>query len=177
MKPAFVHLRVHSEYSLIDSVIKVKDLVKQTAKLGMPAVAMTDQCNFYGVVKFYKAATSAGIKPIIGSDFLLLSDDGELTLLTLLAMNETGYKNITEIISLAYMEGQNLGVPRIKMEWLDTYNEGTIALSGGKSGSIGKALLNDHGELASELILKFMQLFPGRFYIELQRTSRLNDEL
>lgn len=176
MSQQFVHLRVHSEFSLVDSVITVKDLVTETAKLGMPAVALTDQCNFYGIVKFYKAATGAGIKPIIGSDFHLLSDDGETSLLTLLAMNETGYRNITEIISLAYMEGQNLGIPRIKWLWLEQFNEGVIALSGARHGAIGKAILNDHPELAHQLICRFMALYPGRFYVELQRTSRLNDE-
>jgi DNA polymerase-3 subunit alpha len=173
----FVHLRVHSEFSLVDSVIKLKALVQKTVEYGMPAIALTDQSNFYGVVKFYKAATSSGIKPIIGSDFLLLDDDeGETSLLTLLAMNDEGYRNIIEIISLAYIEGQSLGVPKIKWQWLEQFNGGVIALSGAKYGRIGKALLNDNVAQAEAVLQQFMSVFPNRFYLELQRTSRVNDE-
>lgn len=175
-EPTFVHLRVHSEFSLVDSVINVKSLINNTVRLGMPAIALTDHTNFYGTIKFYKAALAAGIKPIIGSDFYLLGDDGELSQITLLAMNNNGYHNITEIISLAYTEGQQLGTPRILLQWLSTYNDGVIALSGGKYGQIGKALLNDNNEQAQSLLTHFMQIFPNRFYIELQRTSRINDE-
>ncbi len=176
MPANFVHLRTHSEFSLIDSVIKVKELVKHTAAMGMPAVALTDQCNFYGLIKFYKAALGAGIKPIVGSDFYLLDDEGEVSLVTLLAMNNQGYKNITEVISLAYLKGQSLGVARIQWEWLEQYNEGVIALSGARFGGIGKALLNDSVEHAEQLIQRFKSLYPDRFYIELQRTGRPDDE-
>ena len=176
MTVEFVHLRVHSEYSLIDSVVRIKPLVSKTAELGMPAVALTDQCNFFGLIKFYKAALAAGVKPIIGSDFLLLDDDGELSQMTLLAMNETGYRNITELISKGYLQGQSLGVARIKWPWLEEHSEGVIALSGGKQGEIGKALLNDNLSQARQLMQKWMQLFPDRFYLELQRTGRVDDE-
>ncbi|HEY9034438.1 MAG TPA: DNA polymerase III subunit alpha [Pseudomonadales bacterium] len=176
MTASFVHLRVHSEYSLIDSVIRIKPLVKKAAGLGMPALALTDQCNFYGLIKFYKAALAAGIKPIIGSDFLLLGDDDETSQLTLLAMNEQGYRNITELISLAYLKGQSLGIGRIRWQWLEQYSDGVIALSGAKFGDIGKALLNDNQDMAQQLLQKWMQLFPRRFYLELQRTGRMDDE-
>ena len=101
MTTQFVHLRLHTEYSLSDSLVRIKPLVKRVAELGMPAVAVTDQTNFYGLIKFYKAAQGAGLKPIAGSDFLVANadPDGKPTLITLLAMNNKGYKNIIELIS------------------------------------------------------------------------------
>src|SRR5690554_5444256 len=176
MNPSFIHLRVHSEYSMIDSVIGVKSLVKEIAKLDMPAVGLTDQCNFFGLIKFYKAALAEGIKPIIGSDFLLQDDEDECSQITLLAMNDAGYRNITEIISLAYLEGQSQGTAKIRWHWLEQYAEGVIALSGAKFGSIGKALINGNPELAEAHLQRLMALYPQRFYIELQRTDRLDDE-
>ena len=174
--PKFIHLRTHSQFSLIDSVVSVKDLVKNVAAQGMPAVALTDQCNFYGLVKFYKAALAAGIKPIVGSDFLLEGSDGEVSHFTLLAMNDAGYRNITEIISLAYLEGQSLGIAKIKWSWLEQYNEGVIALSGAKYGNIGKAVINGNQDQADEILQQWMKLYPDRFYMELQRTNRDGDE-
>ncbi len=176
MNPSFIHLRVHSEFSLIDSVIGVKDLVKHIAKLDMPAVGLTDQCNFFGLIKFYKAALAEGIKPIIGSDFLLQDDEDECSQITLLAMNDEGYRNITEIISLAYLEGQSQGVAKIRWQWLEQYSQGVIALSGAKFGNIGKALINENPEQAEANLQRWMALYPQRFYIELQRTDRIDDE-
>src|SRR5690625_7726152 len=102
----FVHLRVHTEFSLVDSLVRIKPLVKQVADLGMPACALTDHSNFYGLIKFYKAAQKAGVKPIAGSDFWLLNDDpeGKPSLITLLAMNDNGYKNIIALISRGWRE-------------------------------------------------------------------------
>jgi DNA polymerase-3 subunit alpha len=106
MSKDFVHLRVHTEFSLIDSIVRIKPLVTEVAKMGMPAVAVTDQCNFYGLIKFYGAARGAGVKPIGGADFWLRDSDGKVSLITLLAMNRQGYKNIIQIISKAHQEGQ-----------------------------------------------------------------------
>ena len=108
LNESFVHLRVHSEYSLVDGLVRVKDLCKHTAALGMPAVALTDLCNFYALIKFQKAAQGAGIKPIYGSDLLLREDDDpeQISTLCLLVQNETGYHNLTDLISRAYLEGQ-----------------------------------------------------------------------
>ena len=101
MSAPFVHLRLHTEFSLADSVVRIKPLVAKVAELDMPAVAVTDLCNFYGLVKFYKAAKSAGVKPIGGADFWIASDepDGAPCMITLLAMNPAGYKNIIKLIS------------------------------------------------------------------------------
>lgn len=178
MSKPFVHLRVHSEYSLIDSVVNIKSLLSRVAELKMPAVALTDQCNFFGLVKFYTAALSAGIKPIIGSDFYLIDEDNEneQSLVTLLAMNNQGYRNITEIISLAYLQEQKQGIARIRWQWLEEYGEGVIALSGAKFGNIGQALLRGNQKLAQTYLERWMQVFPERFYLELQRTGRVDDE-
>jgi len=152
--------------------------MKRVAEYRMPACAVNDLTNFYGLIKFYKAAQSAGIKPIAGSDFLLLSQDSETapTLITLLAMNDRGYKNIIELISRAWRQGQQQGVAYIQREWMREFSEGVIALSGAKFGDIGVALVSGRKEQARDLLRTWMQDFPNRFYLELQRTGRENDE-
>ncbi|WP_039911935.1 DNA polymerase III subunit alpha [Cellvibrio mixtus] len=174
----FVHLRLHTEFSLSDSLVRIKSLVKRVAELNMPACAITDQTNFYGLIKFYKAAQGSGVKPIAGSDFWVASSDaeGKPTLLTLLAMTDKGYKNIIELISRAWRQGQQQGVAYIQREWVSEYSEGVIALSGGKFGDVGMALLGGRQAQAQELLAGWMQEFPNRFYLELQRTGRENDE-
>jgi DNA polymerase III subunit alpha len=178
MTAQFVHLRLHTEFSLVDSVIRIKDLVTRVAALGMPACGISDQCNFYGLIKFYKAAQAAGVKPIIGSDFWVASNDseGKPTLITLFAVNNNGYKNITELISRAWRQGQQQGVAYIERSWLGEFSEGVIALSGGKFGDVGMALLAGRAAQAQTLLNAWMQDFPNRFYVELQRTGRENDE-
>ena len=174
----FIHLRLHTEFSLNDSLVRIKSLVKRVAELNMPACAITDQTNFYGLIKFYKAAQGSGIKPIAGSDFWLASNEaeGKPTLLTLLAMNDKGYKNIIELISRAWRQGQQQGVAYIQREWVSEFSEGVIALSGGKIGDVGMALLGGRTAQAQELLHNWMKDFPNRFYLELQRTGRENDE-
>ncbi len=178
MASNFVHLRLHTEYSLADSLVRIKPLVKKVAELGMPACAITDQCNFYGLIKFYKAAQGAGLKPIAGSDFLLANSDseGKPSLITLLAMNNTGYKNIIALISRAWREGQQQGIAYLQRDWIGPCSEGVIALSGGKFGDIGLALMAGRQGPARELLEGWMADFPQRFYLELQRTGRENDE-
>ena len=176
VSPRFVHLRVRSEFSLVDSVIKLKPMIQACGEKDLAAIALTDHTNFYGLVKFYKAATNAGIKPIVGCDFILEGEGGD-AVFTLLAMNDQGYRNITEIISLGYLKGQTFGSDaKIKWEWLEQYNEGVIALSGAKFGEIGRALLKGNFDQAGRVLDKWMSLYPHRFYIELQRTGRAQDE-
>ena len=141
----FVHLRLHTEYSLVDGLVRVKPLVNRVAELGMPAVAVTDVCNFYGLVKVYKAAFGAGLQPIFGVDLMVMdADDPERAWpLCLLAMNQQGYHNLTLLISRAYTEGQHLGVPYVSKAWLAECAEGLIALSAGAAGEVGQALLGD----------------------------------
>jgi DNA polymerase III subunit alpha len=178
MTAQFVHLRLHTEFSLVDSVLRIKKLVKRVAALGMPACGISDQCNFYGLIKFYKAAQAAGIKPIVGSDFWVASSDseGKPTLVTLFAMNDTGYRNIIELISRAWRHGQQQGVAYVQRDWLSQSSEGVIALSGGKFGDVGMSLLAGRGAQAQTLLTEWMKDFPNRFYVELQRTGRENDE-
>ncbi|MGK0500726.1 MAG: DNA polymerase-3 subunit alpha [Oceanicoccus sp.] len=178
MSTDFVHLRLHSEFSLVDGLVRIKPLVKRVAELGMPAVALTDHNNFYALIKFYKAAIAAGVKPIFGSDFNVMDDDDEthVSKLCLLAQNDKGYRNLTELISRAFQHGQHLGEPYIRRSWLAEYADGLIALSGGRDGDIGQALLSSRAELAQQRLSEFMACFPDRFYIELQRTGRANEE-
>ncbi|MEP6391749.1 MAG: DNA polymerase III subunit alpha [Halioglobus sp.] len=174
----FVHLRLHTEYSIVDGLLRIKPLVERVADLGMPAVAMTDVCNFYGLVKMHKAAFAAGVKPIFGVDLnVKQADDPDRAYpLCLLAMNQAGYRNLTELISQAYTEGQQLGVPYVEREWLEQHSEGVIALSAGAAGDVGQALVSEKPELARERAAYWMGLYPGRFYLEVHRVGREGDE-
>jgi len=168
----FVHLNLRSEYSLVDSILRIKPLVAACKEQGMPAVALTDQTNLFAVVKFYKAARAEGIKPIIGSDFLLDLGEGYTASMSLLAMNDQGYKNIIELISRAYLHGQETGKTLIQRSWLEELSESVICLSGATSGEIGQWLTKGKEEQANSCLQSWMQLYPGRFYLELQRTGR-----
>jgi DNA polymerase-3 subunit alpha len=174
----FVHLRVHSEYSLLDGLVRIRPLVERVSALGMPAVAVSDQCNFYGLVKFYKAAISAGVKPVFAVDLLIREgeDRDAPTTLCLLAANKTGYQNLTKLISRAYVDGQYLGVAQVDKGWIAEYAEGVIALSGGRLGDVGQALISGNSTQAEQRLRYWMELFPQRFYLELQRTGRDTEE-
>ena len=150
MSQTFVHLRVHSEYSMVDGLVRVKPLIKRVAELGMPAVGLTEQSNMCSLVRFYKAAMGAGVKPVIGADLWLENPDEPENpfRLTLLARDNDGYLNLTEIISLGYTEGQRFGKPIIQRKWLEARANGLIALSGAKLGDVGKALMAGKPELA-----------------------------
>jgi DNA polymerase III subunit alpha len=178
MTSPFVHLRLHTEFSLVDSTIRIKSLVANVAEMGMPAVAITDLCNFYGLIKFYTAAQGVGIKPIIGADFWVrgVANEDKPTLITLLAMNHDGYRNIILLISRAFQEGQYHGMPYLRREWISVCSDGVIALSGGRQGDIGMALLSNHLDEAKHSLIQWQHDFPNRFYIELQRTGRENEE-
>ena len=178
MTASFVHLRLHTEYSLVDGLVRVKPLIKAATAAAMPAVAVTDQGNLCALVKFYKAAMSAGIKPICGADIWLASaaEEGPLTRMTLLAMNGQGYRNLTELISRGFIEGQRNGEVIIEREWVKQAAEGLIALSGSREGEIGHALLAGNEADAEALLAEWQAVFPERFYLEVQRTNRINDE-
>lgn len=178
MNHSFIHLRVHTEFSLVDGLVKVKPLIKTVGEAGMPAVAVTDQSNMCSLVKFYKTAMGAGIKPISGVDVWLVGrdDDDQLTRMTLLAMDAKGYRNLTELVSRGFTEGQSNGLSTVRREWIAEASEGVIALSGAKEGEIGQALLSSNPQMADELLDFWMTVFPERFYLELQRTDRANDE-
>jgi DNA polymerase-3 subunit alpha len=178
MPAKFVHLRLHSEYSLVDGLVRIKPLAAKVASLDMPAVALTDFNNFFGLVKFYKASQAVGVKPILGAEVLVLDDSGEgaLTQLVLLIVDNVGYKNLTGLISKAYQEGQRQSVPTIRLEWLEELGDGLIALSGGRLGDVGIALVSGRQVDAQQSLTRLMRLFPDRFYLELQRTGRADEE-
>ncbi|MBT8768624.1 DNA polymerase III subunit alpha [Metapseudomonas boanensis] len=178
MTVSFVHLRLHTEYSLVDGLVRVKPLVKAVAGAGMPAVAVTDQSNMCSLVKFYKTSMGGGIKPICGADIWLASreEDGPLSRMTLLAMNAKGYRNLTELVSRGWTEGQSNDLVIIQRDWVKEAAEGLIAMSGAKEGEIGMALLNGDSATAEALLAEWQAVFPDRFYLELQRTARVNDE-
>ncbi len=178
MPASFVHLRLHTEFSLVDGLVRIKPLVKALAGMGMPAVAVTDQSNMCSLVKFYKTSMGAGIKPICGADLWLSNKDpdGPLSRISLLAMNALGYRNLTELISRAFTEGQRNGLTIIEREWVVQAAEGLIMLSAAKDGEIGMALVDGDLQVAEALALEWMAVFPDRFYLEVQRTSRPNDE-
>ncbi|UYA59258.1 DNA polymerase III alpha subunit 1 [Pectobacterium sp. F1-1] len=177
-EPRFVHLRVHSDYSMIDGLAKVGPLVKKAAALGMPALAITDFTNLCGLVKFYGGAHGAGIKPIIGADFSVESDElgDELAHLTVLAMNNEGYQNLTLLISHAYQRGYGAAGPTIDRDWLIEHREGLILLSGGRRGDVGQFLLRGNQTQAEQCLAFYQEHFPQRYYLELTRTSRPDEE-
>ena len=182
----FVHLHLHTEYSLVDSVVRIEidgdaavGLMDAVAREGMPAVALTDQGNLFAMVKFYKAAQSAGIKPIIGVD-LLVHEAGERvepSRLVLLCQNDVGYRNLTRLVSRSYLEGQHKGRPTIERSWLTPDNlRGLIALSGGRDGDVGRAIIGGRDADARAALQSWLELFADRYYLELQRTGREGEE-
>ena len=175
---SFVHLRLHTEFSLIDGLLRVRPALERVAELGMPAVAITDHHNFFGLVKAYKAAADLGVKLIAGADVHLVDplDQGRHHELCFLAQNERGYRNLMLLLSRSYQQGQYLGRPRVEQDWIAEYAEGVIALSGGRRGDIGQALLNGREDDARAAIERWQHCFPDRFYLELQRTGRADEE-
>lgn len=171
---AFVHLRVHTEYSLADSVLSVPALLDGVRDCGMPAIALTDQSNLFALVKFYRAALARGIKPIVGTDVWIAetSDDREPQRLTLLCADGGGYRNLSRLLTRASADGQQHGRTLVLKEWLEPAAlTGLLALSGGQHGGLGRAL----GGAAARLqaVAEFwLQRFPDRFYVELQRLGR-----
>lgn len=175
---SFIHLNLHTEYSIVDGLIRIDQLLPACIKAHMPAVAITDQSNFFGLIKFYKTAIAAGIKPIVGVDILLLNEQNPQKpfKLTLFAQNNEGYKNLRCLVSKSYIEGQKLGQPLVLKSWVKEFSTGVIALSGGKDGDVGQALLSEELEQAKNLLSEWQHIFPDRYYLELQRTGRAEEE-
>jgi len=177
--PAFVHLHLHTEYSLVDSTVRIPELMKRCASLGMPAVALTDQNNLFGLVKFYRKAIAAGVKPLIGLDLRIMNDeepDRPFTLL-LLCQDNAGYRKLSELVTRSYLEGQVRGLPMARRAWMTEEScKGLIALSGGPRGDIGHALHGGHLLTAADLLEGWQRIFPDRFYLELIRTGRPAEE-
>jgi DNA polymerase-3 subunit alpha len=189
--PAFVHLRVHSEYSIVDGLVRIDDLVGAAAKDKQAALAVTDLSNMFGMVKFYKAARGKGIKPVIGVDVWITNDDNrdKPSRLMLFAKNRMGYLQLCELLSQASLTNQYKGRAEIRTEWLaeltsktyallpdDSPANGLIALSGAHFGDVGIAIENGNPALAERNAQKWAAIFPGHFYIEIQRAGQPNQE-
>ena len=143
--PVFIHLRCHSEYSVVDGMVRIGDYVKRAVKDQMPALALTDLTNLFGAVKFYTAARGKGVKPIIGADIWLENEINreQPYRLLLLCQSHAGYLRLCELITQAYLTNQHRGRAEFKREWLTTNTEGLILLSGAFGGDVGQALLQE----------------------------------
>jgi len=173
--PGFIHLRLHSEYSLADGIIKVKALAARAAALGMPAIALTDRSNLFALVKFYQACLDAGVKPLVGADLKVLGESSEASRLGVLAMNQAGFRNLIALVSGAYVDAEERGC--VSRALLFERAEGLLVLSGGREGEVGQALLRDDAALARRLASEWAAAFPERYFLELTRTGRSREEV
>jgi DNA polymerase III subunit alpha len=172
--PRFVHLRLHSEYSVTDGIVRLDAVVERAAQDGMAALALTDSANVFGMVKFYRAARAAGVKPIIGADCWVQgrSDADKPARVLLLCASRAGYLRLSDLLSRAWLENQHRARAEIARSWLhESDNEGLIALSGAGAGDVGQALAAGNGAAAERLAREWCALFPHRFYLELQRAG------
>ncbi|EHK5439557.1 DNA polymerase III subunit alpha [Aeromonas hydrophila] len=178
-EPRFIHLRVHSDFSMVDGLQKINPIVGAAAANNMPALALTDQMNMCGLVRFYGAAHGKGVKPIVGADFWVQSDElgDEQFRLTLLAMDNDGYQNITLLISRGYQRGHVQGRPVIDKGWLAEHAKGVIVLSGGREGDVGKFLLKGNRQMTEQCLAFYQTHFPDAYYLELLRTGRPDEEV
>jgi DNA polymerase-3 subunit alpha len=174
MTPTFVHCHLHSEFSLTDSTIRIGQLVKRCVELGMPAVAVTDNCNFFALVKFFKAAESAGIKPIAGADLFIDNGQSGHFRITALCQNHAGYLSLSRLISRAYLEGHHQETPVIKPEWLFADNNGLIILQG-RNSPLAHLMQQGSSPDAIAQTAEWLSLFPRRLYLEITRLG-LPDE-
>jgi DNA polymerase-3 subunit alpha len=179
MATGFVHLRMHSEFSVVDGVTRIDDVVRRAAADGQGAIALTDSANLFGAIRFYSAARAAGVKPILGCDAWITHDaDREQPYrLTLLAQNRYGYLNLCRLLSRAWLENQHHDRAEIHPDWFDADTAaGLIALSAGPAGEVGQLLAGGQPAAAAAAAQRLAALFPGRYYLELQRAGRPGDE-
>jgi DNA polymerase-3 subunit alpha len=175
----FVHLRLHTEFSVVDSTCRIDDVVSIAAKDGQPALAITDLNNLFGTVKFYKEGRGKGLKPIIGTEINLEglgAELGTISRVVLLVQNQQGYLNICELLARAWTKNIVKSVAVVKLDWLKELSEGLILLSGAQAGPVGQAILQGDTDKAADVALQLASIFPHRFYLELQRAGRPEDE-
>jgi len=176
----FVHLRLHTEYSLVDGIVRVPELMSAVAAARMPAAALTDQSNLFAMVKFYKEAQAAGIKPLIGVD-AWIREPGERvapTRIVFLCQNLIGYRRLTQLVTRSYLEGQHRGVPMMERAWIDAESlRGLIVLSGGFEGDIGQAFARGRDDEAARCLDRWQSYCGDRFYLEIQRTGRAGERV
>ena len=176
----FVHLRLHTEFSIQDGTTRIDDALQMATQHGQPALAITDLGNLFGAIKFYKAAFSNGIQPIIGADIYLKDDtsqQSEISRLLLIAQNHQGYLNLCELLTRAWSQMGAHAQGVVQLTQLEKLSEGLIVLSGAQDGVVGKALIQGKQQRASEFALQLARIFPHRFYLEIQRAGRIDDEL
>ena len=178
MSARFVHLNVHTEYSLTDGILRINDMVEAAKNMKIPAVAVTEHNNMFSTVKFYRAAEEKGIKPLIGAEVRILTDDDIMrtSRLTILCQNLKGYHNLTRLITRSYTDAHSHGEAYIRKSWLPDYADGLIVLSGGVDGDIGQAMMASNIDSAMKLTGYWQSVFPDRFYIEIMRTGRKREE-
>ena len=177
--PMFVHLRLHTEFSVVDGTCRIEDVLRVASEQQQAALAITDLGNLFGAVKFYKEARKRGVKPLLGTEVWLEGlgkDAAAPTRMVLLVQNQQGYLNVCELLARAWTQHAGSGPAVVRLAWLRECQEGLIVLSGAQAGPVGQALLQGDEARASELALQFAQLFPHRFYLELQRAGRPDDE-
>ncbi len=176
----FVHLRLHTEYSLLDGIVRVPELMAAVAALGMPAVALTDQSNLFAMVKFYKEAQAAGVKPLIGVDAWIRepAEHAPPSRIVFLCQNLQGYRNLTQLVTRSFLEGQQRGAPMLERGWLSREAlRGLIVLSGGPQGDIGLAIARGRDAEAARRLAGWQALCADRFYLEVQRTGRAGEQV
>ena len=175
----FVHLRLHTEFSVVDGTTRIDEVVQAAASNGQAALAISDLSNLFGAVKFYKEARKRGVKPIIGADIWL---DGlgkevsQVSRVVVLVQNQQGYLNLSELLARAWTQGGNKAHAAVSWAWLAELNAGLICLSGAQAGPVGQALLQADDARAMDAALQLAGVFPHRFYLELQRAGRAEDE-
>jgi DNA polymerase-3 subunit alpha len=180
MSRMFVHLRIHTEFSVVDGTNRIDEIVAAAAANQQPALAITDLSNLFGTVKFYKQARGKGVKPLIGADVWVEVPGKDASApaarLLLLVQDRRGYLNLSELLTRAWTKNVVRDQAVIKLEWLQELGEGLIALAGAQTGAVGQALVQGDQTRAMECALYFAGLFPHRFYLELQRAERADDE-
>jgi DNA polymerase III subunit alpha len=175
----FVHLRLHTEYSLVDGIVRVPELMAAVSSAGMPAVALTDQSNLFAMVKFYKEALAAGVKPLIGVDAWIreVGERAPPSRVAFLCQNLAGYRHLTQLVTRSFLEGQQRGAPMLERSWLQSdVLQGLIVLSGGAEGDIGQAIARGRDDEAARCLTRWLELCGDRFYLEVQRTGRAGEE-
>jgi DNA polymerase-3 subunit alpha len=175
--PSFVHLRVHSEFSVVDGILRISDLIERSVAQGQPAVALTDLSNVFGLIKFYKAARGAGVKPIAGCDVWLTNDEDREKpyRVLLLVSNKSGYLALCELLTQAWLTNAHRGRAEMRREWL-VRQPGLIVLSGARAGDVGQALMAGNRDAAIAYARQWQAAFPGSYYVELQRTEAEADQ-
>jgi len=176
--PRFIHLRLHTEYSVVDGLVRVDEAMKRAKGVAMPALGLSDLSNTFGWVKFYRAARGAGIKPVFGCDVWVsnAADRNRPSRLLLLVQHREGYRRLCELLTRAYQENLYRGRAEIDSAWLTEGTDGLLALSGGDAGNVAQAILDDKPGAARAAAEAWAALFPGRYYLELQRFGQPHTE-